>query len=168
MVSTYPTTQFVLHSVERNGVQKELLGKPQNGEKRCFLWVFEDSKSNFVTRSLHSHFIWVFSLDSVERNGEQKAFLGKLQKGEKSCFVWVWDDSTSNFVNPQLHSHFIWVSTVHSHLWVRMHMQFGFRFILHVPFFFSRSFSGNYSSLLCRSFSVRHLQNRLGKKIWHN
>ena len=39
------------------------------GENVAFC-LFEDSKSNFVTRRLHSHSIWVFSLDSVERNGE--------------------------------------------------------------------------------------------------
>ena len=73
------------------------------GENVAFC-VFEDSKSNFVTRRLHSHSIWVFSLDSVERNGEQKVFLGKLQRGENSCFVWIYEDSTSNFINRQLHS----------------------------------------------------------------
>ena len=72
------------------------------GENVAFC-LFEDSKSNFVTRRLHSHSIWVFSLDSVERNGEQKAFLGKLQKEETSCFVWIYEDSTSNFINRKLH-----------------------------------------------------------------
>ena len=35
-----------------------------------------------------------------------------------------------------------------SHLWVSMHMQFGFRVILHLPLFFSRSTSSNCSCLL--------------------
>ena len=35
-----------LESVERNGVQRRL-GKPQKGENWCFLWVCEDSTSNF-------------------------------------------------------------------------------------------------------------------------
>ena len=39
-----------------------------------------------------------------------------------------------------------------SHLWVSMHMQFGFRVVLHLPLFFSRSASSNRSSLLCRNF----------------
>ena len=111
--------------------------------------VFEDSKSNFVTQRLHSHFNWVFSLDSVERNGEQKAFLGKLQKGENSCFVWIYEDSTSNFINRQLHSHFVWVSTVHFHLWVRMHGQFLFRASILISRICSKSFSNWICSVSC-------------------
>ena len=47
-----------------------------------------------------------------------------------------------------------------SHLWVSMHMQFGFRVVLHLPLFFSRSASSNRSSVLCRNFSVWHFVNR--------
>ena len=51
------------------------------------------------------------------------------------------------------------------HLWVGMHIQFGFRFVLHLPLFFSRSTSSNCSSLLCRSFSVWHFVNRMN--VWN-
>ena len=46
-----------------------------------------------------------------------------------------------------------------SHLWVSMHMQFGFRVVLHLPFSFSRRVQAIARFLLCRSFSVCHLVN---------
>ena len=105
--ANHPDSGWLAHIRQHNlccTLLKEITCKRNSWEsnksgKNVAFCVFEDSKSNFVTQRLHSHFNWVFSLDSVERNGKQKAFLGQLQKWENSCFVWVYEDSTSNFVN---------------------------------------------------------------------
>ena len=82
MVSTYPTTQFVLHSVERNGVQKELLSKPQNGGKRCFL-----SFWRFKVQFRHSKTPLPFYLSVLIRfcwkKWRSKSVLGWTTKGGK-------------------------------------------------------------------------------------
>ena len=50
-----------------------------------------------------------------------------------------------------------------SHLWVRMHMQFGFQVLLHVPFFFSNSIS---AIDLLTEFKPSELQFGISRVVW--
>ena len=50
-----------------------------------------------------------------------------------------------------------------SHLWVRMHMQFGFQVLLHVPFFFSNSIS---AIDLLIEFEPSELQFGISRVVW--
>ena len=140
-----------IHSSDwRNGFSSNPLYHPFILLKRR-LWFWTIAKSHFGDEQL-SCFFFFFFIKSIPRGGKRLTRMKsshRLHLDVKNVLRASWGfrgwNNNNRYDRPKK-------LQTNSHLWVNMHMQFGFWVILHLTLFFSRVTSSNRSSLLCRNF----------------
>ena len=121
-------------SVETNGVQKAFLGTPQKTENCCFFWVWQNSTSEFYDRSSSCAISTAWFFQNFSANHPDSGWLAHIRHYKLSSLPGLLKDiavekDENRYDRPKK-------LQANSHLWVCMHMQFGFWVVLHWPLFF--------------------------------